>query len=133
MSILVKDHKDWSFSSGKPVPTRPIVSGNGCLNSHLSELVSEIIEPVVLEKTGAEIQSTEEALAIIDELNEKLTEGYALNNILKTLSYQLFINMSYLASLLFSYLATLSSNCNIDKSDIALFIEHVNSMQEKGE
>ena len=32
MSILVKDHKDWSFSSKKPLPSRPIMSGNSCLN-----------------------------------------------------------------------------------------------------
>ena len=28
MTLLVKDHKDWSPKSGKPPPSRPVVSGN---------------------------------------------------------------------------------------------------------
>ena len=50
MSLLVKDHKSWTFSSGTPVPTRPVMSGNCAINTHLSELISEILEPVVVQK-----------------------------------------------------------------------------------
>ena len=37
MSLLVKDHKPWQEISNKPVPTRPVLSGNDCLNTHLSD------------------------------------------------------------------------------------------------
>jgi len=36
MSLLVKDHRIWSFESGTPVPTRPVVSGNCTIDTHLS-------------------------------------------------------------------------------------------------
>ena len=49
MSLLVKGHKVWSFDSEKPVPTRPVLSGNCAINTHLSELISEIIEPIALQ------------------------------------------------------------------------------------
>ena len=52
MAILVKDHKMWDPSSNKPVPTRPVVSGNRGVNTHLSEMVSELLEPLVLEMGG---------------------------------------------------------------------------------
>ena len=69
MSLLIKDHKSWSFDSGKPVPTRPVLSGNCAINTHLSEMISEIIEPVALQYNGAEVQSSEEMLAHIDMIN----------------------------------------------------------------
>ena len=69
MSILIKDHKKWSVDSGEPVPSQPVLSGNNTINTHLSELISELVEPIVSEHTGAEIQSTEEALSILDEIN----------------------------------------------------------------
>ena len=75
MSLLVKDHKPWQEDSGKPVPTRPVVSGNVNINTHLSELLSEILEPVALELEGYEVQSSEEALAKIDELNKYIREN----------------------------------------------------------
>ena len=74
MSLLVKDHKSWSFESGKPVPTRPVLSGNCAINTHLSELISEIIEPVALQYNGAEVQSSEEMLAQIDMINVHVSE-----------------------------------------------------------
>ena len=70
MSLLVKDHKVWSEEEKKPVPSRPVLSGNSCLNTHLSELVSEILEPISTRITSAEITSTEEALNKLTELNE---------------------------------------------------------------
>ena len=56
MAILIKDHKEWSFDSNKPPPSRPIVSGNSTINTHLSEFISEIVESLALESDGAEIQ-----------------------------------------------------------------------------
>ena len=55
MAILVKDHKKWNPESGDPIPSRPIVCGNQGLNTHLSELISELTEPIVLEHDGAEV------------------------------------------------------------------------------
>ena len=75
MNILVKDHKTWTPNSNQPVPSRPVVSGNNSINTHVSELLSELIEPIVAEYNGAEIQSTEEALSMIDKLNELIESG----------------------------------------------------------
>ena len=58
MAILIKDHKKWDIKSGQPVPSRPIVSGNSTINTHLSELLSEVLEPLALNAKGAEIQSS---------------------------------------------------------------------------
>ena len=81
MSLLVKDHKIWQRESDIPVPTRPVVSGNVNINTHLSELISEILEPIALELEGNEIQSSEEALARIDSLNSYVKRyGRAPNN-----------------------------------------------------
>ena len=58
MVLLLKDHKKWSPESGAPVPSRPVVSGNKGLNTHLSELISEILEPVALNMQSVEVSST---------------------------------------------------------------------------
>ena len=75
MILLAKDHKQWSPESNTCVPTRPVVSGNNCVNTHLSEMLSEILEPVALRMKSAEVLSTEEALSKITELNDKLNRG----------------------------------------------------------
>ena len=49
-----------------------MVAGNCGLNSHLSELISHIIEPISLESPGCEIDSTSELLSKIDEINGNL-------------------------------------------------------------
>lgn len=69
MVLLVKDHKEWSPTSGAPVPTRPVVSGSKGINTHLSELISEFLEPISTEMYSGEITSTTEALAKIDKIN----------------------------------------------------------------
>ena len=69
MFLLVKDHKSWSGDAESAIPTRPVLSGNNCINTHLSELVSELIEPISMRLQGAEINSTEEALNKITNLN----------------------------------------------------------------
>ena len=52
MSLLIKDHKSWRQDSDDPVPSRPVVSGNRGVNTHLSEILSELLEPLVLEMGG---------------------------------------------------------------------------------
>ena len=79
MAILIKDHKDWKYESNKPPPSRPVVSGNSTVNTHLSELISEIVEPLALESDGAEIQSSEEALHLLDEHNKRVLNGEEIN------------------------------------------------------
>ena len=90
MALLVKDHKAWSPDKGVPVPTRPVVSGNRGLNTHLSEAIAEILEPVALEMGSGEVSSTEEALALIDNLNIKIREGRDISseNVLDMLCLQ---------------------------------------------
>ena len=89
MNILIKDHKSWSPTSNKPVPSRPVVNGRKGLNTHLSEIISEILEPIALEMEGGKVQSTEEALAIVDIFNKEVENGTdiskkcCLNNILQ--------------------------------------------------
>ena len=74
MELLLKDHKGWVESSGKPPPSRPVVSGNTGLNCHLSELLSNVLEPITKEAPGSEIDSTKELLDKINKLNEKLSK-----------------------------------------------------------
>ena len=74
MALLIKDHKSHDPDSSAPVPSRPVVSGNRGVNTHLSELISEILEPLVLEMGGGEVASTEEALHSICDVNDKLTK-----------------------------------------------------------
>ena len=74
---MIKDHKQWSPDTNKPVPSRPVVSGNKGVNSHLSE----ILEPLVLELGGGEISSTEEALNVITSVNDRIEAGEDLSTI----------------------------------------------------
>ena len=97
MAILIKDHKQWSFESKKPPPSRPIVSGNSTVNTHLSEFISEIIEPLALEADGAEIQSSEEALHLLDKHNERIQSGLKMNvldNFNEQISYNSTTNLT---------------------------------------
>ena len=75
MYILLKDHKKWDSNSKQSVPCRPVVSGNGTYNVHLSELLSELLEPVAKEMCGAEIASTEDALHQITNINDWIEQG----------------------------------------------------------
>ena len=62
--LLYKDHKGWSLQKGPVPPTRPVASGNRGMNMHLSEIISEILEPVAdgVENT-CEVVSTEDMIA----------------------------------------------------------------------
>ena len=77
MSLLFKDHKGWSASSGTAPPTRPVVGGHMGINMHLSELVSDILDPVVGTYVGGrEIISTEDMVARAELVNES-NEGWS--------------------------------------------------------
>ena len=70
--LLYKDHKSWSWKKGKPPPTRPVASGSSGMNLHLSELVSQIMEPIANQWVGGlETISCEDMLSQIDALNLK--------------------------------------------------------------
>ena len=45
--LLFKDHKNWSWAMGTAPPVRPVAAANRGQNQHLSEFVSEFVEPVV--------------------------------------------------------------------------------------
>ena len=76
LSLLFKDHKGWRSDSGTVPPTRPVVGGHLGVNMHLSEIVSDVLDPVVgTYKGGMEIISTEDLLARIDIINEE-TKGW---------------------------------------------------------
>ena len=72
MYLLFKGHKGWSLETGTPPPSRPVVSAGSGQNDHMSEIISNLLEPVV--KTwaaGMEKESTGDVLALIDEINEE--------------------------------------------------------------
>ena len=81
MYLLLKDHKKWSADSDSAVPSRPVVSGNDTYNVHLSELLSEILEPVSKEICGAEIASTEDALCEFTQINKWIEAGNDLERL----------------------------------------------------
>ena len=89
MILLCKDHKKWDGKA--PLPTRPVISGNKGINTHLSELLSEILEPVSGSIGGGEIASTEEALNRINQINDLILkhEDVGAIDVLTDLSKQL--------------------------------------------
>ena len=95
MVLLIKDHKPWSPDSGKPVPSSPVVSGSRGINTHLSEWVSEFLEPIAADMNSGEISSTEEALARIDIINSEIKSNIhtphddVLHTLMKTNSEQI--------------------------------------------
>ena len=80
MTLLLKDHKVWTEDSGKPIPSRPVISGNNGLNCHLSELISLVIEPISFEHSGNEVDSTDDLIEAINKLNESLERQKSLNS-----------------------------------------------------
>ena len=79
MSLLTKDHKNWSFESGDPIPSRPVISGNTGLNCQMSELMSNIIEPITYEHDGRDVDSTDDMIVRLKNLNEKLSKPEIVN------------------------------------------------------
>ena len=45
--LLFKGHMGWTLETGKPPPSRPVVSAGSGQNDHLSEIISNILEPVI--------------------------------------------------------------------------------------
>ena len=131
MNILVKDHKSWSEKSQKPVPSRPVVSGNCCINTHLSELLSEIVEPIAMECQGSEVQSSEEVLNLIDNVNEKIISGRSIDdeNILKK-----FMKMSSFdkrqSSAADAHDARAHNNVSLNPQDLDLFSDKLSGLVE---
>ena len=77
VSLLHKDHKVWDKYGSKPPPTRHVAGGHVGMNMHLSEILSDILEPIVgTLEGGEEVISTEDLLARIDELNMKFKGWY---------------------------------------------------------
>ena len=70
--LLFKDHKNWTSSKGTPPPTRPVMGGNGGMNTHLSEIISWLLEPIAnsMMKNSSEVISDEDLLNKIDKLND---------------------------------------------------------------
>ena len=60
VSFLFKDHKDWVNGSEHVPPTRHVAGGHVGMNLHLSEVISDILEPLVGTIKGCEVISTEE-------------------------------------------------------------------------
>ena len=81
LSLLFKDHKGWSAESGTVPPTRPVMGGHLGMNRHISEIVSDALDPVVSTyQGGREVISTEDMIAraeIKNEVNKVLEwDGY---------------------------------------------------------
>ena len=73
LSLLYKDHKGWTPDIGGCPPTRPVAGGHLGMNLHISEIISEIIEPLVdTFDGGREVISTEDLLARIEKVNQKM-------------------------------------------------------------
>ena len=69
--LLFKDHKGWTLDTGKPPPSRPVVSAGAGQNDHLSEIVSHLLEPVVkMRPNGMEMTSTGDLIHKMEGLNK---------------------------------------------------------------
>ena len=70
MCLLIKDHKPLS-QSGLP-QTRPVVTANLGMNVPLSDILSDLLEPVAsaMENSG-QVASSEHMLFMIDQLNRE--------------------------------------------------------------
>ena len=74
LSLLYKDHKGWTMNKGTCPPTRPVAGGHLGMNIHLSEVISDLVEPLVDKYVGGrENISTEDLIARVVSLNEDNT------------------------------------------------------------
>ena len=70
LSLLYKDHKGWTSHLWTCLPTRAVAGGHLGMNLHLSEVVSDLVEPLVDKHIGGrENISTEDMIARIEDLN----------------------------------------------------------------
>ena len=71
--LLYKDHKGWTWEKGPVPPTRPVASGNRGMNMHLSEILSDILEPVADGVADTcEVISTEDMVARLLRVDKSL-------------------------------------------------------------
>ena len=67
---MFKDHKGWTLETGKPPPSRPVVSAGAGQNDHLSVIISHILEPIVkMRPSGMEVTSTGDLVSRIEGIN----------------------------------------------------------------
>ena len=72
LAMLYKDHKGWSPNKGGHPPFRPVALANKGVNIHLSDIVSDILEPVASAMEGSnEVDSTDDMLSKSDKINSK--------------------------------------------------------------
>ena len=70
LSLLFKDHKGWHKELGTTPPTRPVAGGHLGMNLHLSEVISDLVEPLVDKYMGGrECISTEDMIAKLEGNN----------------------------------------------------------------
>ena len=78
--LLYKDHKGWTRDKGGVPPTRYVAGGNKGMNLHISEVISDILEPMIGRVTGGgEVISTEDNLANLEDINI-LMEGWTVSS-----------------------------------------------------
>ena len=71
VSLLYKDHKGWKNGSSDIPPTRHVAGGHMGMNLHLSEILSNVREPLVgTLSEGTELISGEDMMACVDRMNE---------------------------------------------------------------
>ena len=91
VSLLYKDHKGWKNGSGTIPPTRSVAGGHVGMNLHLSEIISDILEPIVETLTeGEEVISTEDLVANVEETNDE-NEGWHKNRWWGNISEDLYV------------------------------------------
>ena len=75
MYMMIKDHKQ---PDQEELPkTRPVVSSQNGMNVHLSNIISEVLEPLA-ERVGTnEIISSEDLLSKVDKVNKQLQTMHA--------------------------------------------------------
>ena len=73
VKLLFKDHKKWDVTSETAPPTRHVAGGHRGLNLHISEIILDLLEPLVgTIKGGKELISTEDFIAKVELLNCKM-------------------------------------------------------------
>ena len=83
LDLAYKDHKGWKPDDGGPPPSRPIAKANEGVNIHLSDLISEVLEPFKSAMQGAlEVISTDDFLSKCDHYNTRVkTESTNSDNL----------------------------------------------------
>ena len=85
VTLLFKDHKGWRKDMGTVPPTRHVAGGHVGMNLYLSEVVSDMMEPLVGNiEGGKEVISTEDMIANVMESNDGMEdwdEGHAWDEV----------------------------------------------------